>query len=343
MNKYTLSICIPTYNRADAVTALIRRILSCPDADLEVVVLDNASLDDTVQRLAAIDDPRLAVHRNPVNRGVLFNVLNVLLKARGARCVLVLDKDDADPRALPAFKAFLARERPTFGYCEYHSSSATTAEIHAQGVDALRQVAYSCHHPTGYFFETARLHQLDIGRQFADADYVGHFCFEFIFAELAMLGRGAVYHPPTFAPETLVAAAQKKSFGTNASQEDAFFSPKGRLKMAVNFSRQIAALPIPPRDRRQLIVARFVHGMMQATSGFKAVLASQELCSHYHISARAVPARELMHIALQFYRGFVEVMVTRGAGAVRISRAALLWALFARGSRELAQRIARRA
>ena len=79
----TLSFCIPTYNRSVEVGALVRRVLQCPAADIEVLVLDNGSTDDTLKRLAQIDDPRLSIYSNGHNRGVLFNVVNVLLRGRG--------------------------------------------------------------------------------------------------------------------------------------------------------------------------------------------------------------------------------------------------------------------
>lgn len=339
----TLSICIPTYNRVDMVYRLVLRILECSARDIEVVVLDNGSTDETIARLQAIDDERLAIHGNGTNRGVLFNVLHVLLKARGDHCVLLLDKDDVDPNRIVAFKEFLSRQRPACGYCDYGSTPGRPTEVFARGFEALNRVAYSCRHPSGYFFASGLLRRLDIGARFVDADYVGHFCFEFIFAELTLAGCGAIYAAPVFAPESLQAAANQKSFGTNASTEDAFFSPNGRLKMVINFSRQIDTLPISKSQKSELIVERFMHGLLMATVGYRAIMASPELCRHYHIDRREVGTTELLKIGAQFYRGFVSsVLAPQGATAwLTHARFALL--MCARNARRAVKKMAQRA
>jgi glycosyltransferase involved in cell wall biosynthesis len=308
MNKPFLSICIPTYNRVNALEKLVLRILECAAVDIEVVVLDNGSSDQTITQLSAIPDQRLSIHSNGTNRGVLFNVVNVLLKARGAYCMLLLDKDHIDPSQIIAFRAFLARERVACGFCEYGPPSGQAPEVLTKGFETLRRVAYVCHHPTGYFFDTSLLQQLETTTRFIDYDLVGHFPFEFIFAELALRGRGAIYHAPLVSPETLVAAGANKSFGTNASKEDAFFSPNGRLKMAINFSRHIQSLPISSPEKRWLIVDRFMQGLMAATVGFRSILANDDLCRHYHMTRRKVGRAEMIRIAIDFYRKFVSAI-----------------------------------
>lgn len=305
MSVISLSICIPTYNRSASIVPLVNEILKSAESDIEVVVLDNDSADDTLEQLSAITDSRLAVHKNIVNRGVLFNVLHVLLKARGRHSVLLLDKDRIDPLKIGDFKEFLQREDVSCGFCEYKSKQLQQAEIFPQGIAALSRVAYTCHHPTGYFFRTEFLREADIGNRFINAAHVGHFCFEFILAELTFKGAGAIYHVPLFSHETREAAAKQKSFGTNASLEDAFFTPKERVRMAVNFSRQIVSFPISVEDKPRLIADRFLRGLTDATFGYRTVISSPELCSHYNLSSRSVSRTELLSIAIHFYSQFI--------------------------------------
>ncbi len=234
--RYALSFCIPTYNRSATVVTLVRRVLQCPAPDIEVVVLNNGSTDDTLDRLAEVQDPRLSVHSNGINRGVIFNLLQVMLKSRGRHSALLLDKDSIDPTLIELFRDFLEREHPACGFSEYHAPADRAPEVAQTGVPALLRVGYTGHHPTGYFFRSDLLHTLRIAERFSDYEFVGHFPFDFVLAECSLRGPAAVYHPPLFAPESLSSAAATKSFGTNAAKEDAFFSPMGRLKMAINFS-----------------------------------------------------------------------------------------------------------
>ncbi|KZM73154.1 glycosyltransferase [Nocardia terpenica] len=58
-----LSICVPAYNAARTLETTLRSILD-QDTDFELIVLDNASTDDTGAIAAAVDDPRIRLHRN---------------------------------------------------------------------------------------------------------------------------------------------------------------------------------------------------------------------------------------------------------------------------------------
>lgn len=336
-----LSFCIPTFNRSSTVQALVRRVLQCDDPDIEVVVLDNGSTDDTVSRLASIDDPRLSVHTNGSNRGVIFNILHVLLRARGDYCCLLLDKDSVDPVGITAFKSFLLNERPATGFCEYGPATDRVADLFEAGLPALRKVGYACHHPSGYFFEAQRLRGLDIATRFSDFDYVGHFPLDFMQAELSLQGRAAVYHRDLFSPEQLTATA-KKSFGTHAGKEDAFFSPKGRLKMATNFSRHIARLPITGGQKRTLITDRYLQGVITSTLGYRRLLANELICNHYHIATRRVGLKETLSHAVAFHKGFMLGLVSDDpAHEVSLSTTMIGLAFTRRAIGALARRLTR--
>lgn len=322
MDGPDLSICIPTFNRSASVSSLVVRILAGAPGPIEVVVLDNGSSDDTLARLRKIDDLRLRIHFNTTNRGVLYNILHVLERASGRHAVLLLDKDEMDPEAVDAFRRFLVKHPlVSCGYCEYDSARIEQAIIYRQGAEALAHVAYTGHHPTGYFFDMAHLRAIDFIRRFSDFDFVGHFPFDFMFAELGLVGDAAVYHSPLFRPESIQEAAAHKSIGTNAAREDAFFSPIGRLKTAVSFARHIATLPIPVAQQELLVAERFLTGLLAATLGFRHVMASPQLCIHYHIRSRAVGTMELVRLALTFYRRFL-IEAIRGDGQGKSARLA---------------------
>lgn len=323
MDRPDLSICIPTYNRSESVASLVSCILARDIAGLEVVVLDNGSTDDTAARLRALHDPRLSLHFNGENRGVLYNLLQVLERSRGRHSVLLLDKDQIDPAAIDSFRRFLVTHPGVgCGYCEYRSTWPDEAVIYQRGMEALRRVAYLGHHPTGYFFDMALLRSIDFTRRFGDFEFVGHFPFDFMFAELCLRADAGVYHAPIFEPERAGCAAKRKSIGTNAAKEDAFFSPRGRLKTAIHFSHHIETLPVQAAEKEKLAFERFLAGLSAATRGYRQVMASPELCAHYHIASRRVGHRELLLIALGFYRRFLAEAVThvRSGSGMRTAR-----------------------
>jgi hypothetical protein len=177
--------------------------------------------------------------QNEVNRGALFNQVHVLLQGRGAYSALLLDKDSVDPAFIESFITFLRRKAPITGYCEYHQPAGTPERHFQQGADGLKGMAYSCHHPSGYFFRKAYLSEIRIVERFSQHDLVGNFPFEFMQAELALQGPSSIFQEPVFIPETLEDAKAIKSFTIDGMKEDAFFLPKGRMKTAVRFSAHI--------------------------------------------------------------------------------------------------------
>jgi len=88
-----VSICIPVYNTERFVLDAVTTALAQTFADLEVVVVDNASTDATPEILARITDPRVRVVRNEQNIGAQRNFNRAVSLARG-EYLKVLCADD---------------------------------------------------------------------------------------------------------------------------------------------------------------------------------------------------------------------------------------------------------
>jgi glycosyltransferase involved in cell wall biosynthesis len=90
----SVSIGIPTYNRADVVGRAIESVLNQQHKPLEIVVLDDGSTDSTRAVLARFEaDDRIRVIRHPENRGV-GAAKNSLLDAMSGDYGGILDSDD---------------------------------------------------------------------------------------------------------------------------------------------------------------------------------------------------------------------------------------------------------
>jgi glycosyltransferase involved in cell wall biosynthesis len=87
------SIVIPTYNSARYVGIAIEHVLGQTFEDFELLVLDNASTDETPDVVSGYDDRRLRYVRNPHNLGFAANAQRGLEMARGA-FLTVLGADD---------------------------------------------------------------------------------------------------------------------------------------------------------------------------------------------------------------------------------------------------------
>ncbi|MDE2514719.1 MAG: glycosyltransferase family 2 protein [Rhodospirillales bacterium] len=105
-----ISVLITTHNGGALLDAAIASILTQDAVDFELIVVDDASTDDTPRRLAAHTDPRLRVLRNDRNLGVVGARNRGFAACRGA-FLATLDHDDlAAPGRLAAQYAALRNE-----------------------------------------------------------------------------------------------------------------------------------------------------------------------------------------------------------------------------------------
>ena len=88
-----LSILIPAYNEAATVGVAVKRLLDIRyPCDIELVIVNDGSVDDTMDVLSSIDDPRVVVAEHPVNRGKGAAVRTAASLATGDY-MLVFDAD----------------------------------------------------------------------------------------------------------------------------------------------------------------------------------------------------------------------------------------------------------
>jgi len=65
-----LSVLVPVYNEAATLSAALKRVLNVDyPCDVEVVIVNDGSRDNTAAILDALDDPRAKVVHHPVNKG----------------------------------------------------------------------------------------------------------------------------------------------------------------------------------------------------------------------------------------------------------------------------------
>jgi hypothetical protein len=88
-----ISVVVASYNRAELLCEAVRSVLDQAGPEVEVVVSDDCSRDDSVARLRAIADPRVRVHAQAANVGVWLNWATALGMARGEYVVFLGDDD----------------------------------------------------------------------------------------------------------------------------------------------------------------------------------------------------------------------------------------------------------
>ncbi len=100
-------ICIPTYNAARTVRETLESILAQTYLDLVVHVSDNASVDDTLDVIESIADPRVTIHRNEKNIGGEGNFNRCIQLAEGKYTAIFHADDVYEPDMVAKQVAFL--------------------------------------------------------------------------------------------------------------------------------------------------------------------------------------------------------------------------------------------
>lgn len=107
MSRPAVSVIIPTYNYGRFVTEAVDSVLAQTCQDLEVIVLDDGSTDDTSERLAPYNDRVRYIRQT--NQGPSATRNNAIEVSRG-EFIAFLDADDVwHPQKLEAQLAYVSR------------------------------------------------------------------------------------------------------------------------------------------------------------------------------------------------------------------------------------------
>ena len=127
-----VSVCVPTYNRADRLRRAVDKVLQCSYANLELIISDNASPDHTQQvcEELAEADPRVRYFRHPVNQGATRNFEFARAQATGKYFLWHADDDHLDPDYIERCVAELEADPSLVlvaGVAAYHRGDHVTA------------------------------------------------------------------------------------------------------------------------------------------------------------------------------------------------------------------------
>ena len=127
-----VSVVIPNYNTGRVVTAAIRSALQQTYSAIEVLVVDDGSTDDSLDRILDIPDDRLTCVRQP--HGGLSAARNTGIRLARGRYIAFLDSDDLWSPAKLARHLAVMEEDPSIGVTFCHSaylaeSGAPTGEL----------------------------------------------------------------------------------------------------------------------------------------------------------------------------------------------------------------------
>jgi glycosyltransferase involved in cell wall biosynthesis len=127
------SVVITTFNRAHVLLRAIDSVLGQQGAELELVIVDDGSTDETPMLLSRLDDPRVIWLRRP-NGGLGAARNTGLARASGAWVAFLDDDDVALPGWLEAFSSMVDLDvGAVFCAAEYRSYDGTLVDTALPG------------------------------------------------------------------------------------------------------------------------------------------------------------------------------------------------------------------
>lgn len=128
MTQPLVSIVLPTYKRAHLLKQAIDSVLAQTHANLELIVVDDNSPDDTAQVVAAFHDPRIRYVRNDPNLKLPRALNRGFSLARGDYLTWTSDDNLLAPTAIERMVAALTQGDFDFVYADYWLFSEQDAD-----------------------------------------------------------------------------------------------------------------------------------------------------------------------------------------------------------------------
>lgn len=114
-----ISVCIPTYNNRDVIQKTLQSIINQTYKNIEIVIVDDCSLDETVDIIRSIDDARIVLHRNEQNLGMSGNWNRCVSLAKGEYIKFICADDILEPDCLEKeIAAFEGNEQIVMTICD---------------------------------------------------------------------------------------------------------------------------------------------------------------------------------------------------------------------------------
>lgn len=117
-----ISVVLPTRNGGKYIASSIESCLKQTRSDIELIVVDGGSTDNTLEIVCSFNDPRIKVIKQPENTGKLPGALNIGFEhAVGEYWTWAQDDDYYSPEAFDVMVSYL-EENPEIGmvYCGFY-------------------------------------------------------------------------------------------------------------------------------------------------------------------------------------------------------------------------------
>jgi glycosyltransferase involved in cell wall biosynthesis len=130
-----ISIIIRTYNRAVTLERTIKSILAQDFSDLEIIIVNDGSIDNTLEIIAKINDPRLRIINHERNMGMAVAFHTGLDNVKGEWFTLLDSDDEMLPNALSTMIGVPLKINPKIDAVTCNCIDSVTGRLSGLGLE----------------------------------------------------------------------------------------------------------------------------------------------------------------------------------------------------------------
>lgn len=312
-----LSVCIASYNKSELTNSLVKSILTCGNPEMEVVVVDNASPDDTMELLGKIKDARLRVICNDENIGGSRNLIKSLYAALGQYCLYINDRDILMPEKLEAFIDYLKTHNYLGGgHCVRNKIVEAGISIDHKGVEALLTINFRGEHPTGFFFKRSLLDEIPTEslEKYSASEPYTPFPYENVLCEIICKGYVVSQYNEVIWRSTGDETHNKYVSGFVKLKEkgDRWFYPSNCLRRTIGNTEntlrlcQENGIGLTDNEKYRLYAHLVVNQYKYGVFRYKQIFETPSLAVHYAVNCRKVNRKELSKCRREIRDGYID-------------------------------------
>jgi glycosyltransferase involved in cell wall biosynthesis len=280
--------------------------LSCDRDDIEVVVTDNDSQDNTLELLNTITDSRFHYFKNKTNLGGITNLIRSLMPAKGKYAFYSNDRDYIIVENIPNLCDFLYHNEYSYIHC------CGKTVVFKDKRKAFSEICVG-HHPTGMIFRTEHLACIENLEWFAKEENVGDYPYAFLAGRLCLMGNTALVKNIYWKMAENDFLYKTKSFYSfGKPMEKLFFYPMERLHFLEKIGNYLVRLNyFTPSETKKILFRHYLVAAQRAVFEFQFFMTSASVLHHYNLEYKKYGIMELYHIYLMFYRGYKKSYIFR--------------------------------
>ncbi len=287
MEDLIVSFCIATYQRYEVLKELIQEILSVKSNKIEVVINDDRSLDDSIEKIREIKDPRLKIYVNNKNVGSLLNICESLNRGNGKYLFYINDRDNVDPfkiEILLNILEYFEKEKVAFAKCVATHRVTEKYQIFQSGEQALIEFACKMDHPTGYIFRKEDWDKIHGKRNLFLKQRYGDYVITQICAILAQNCKGGLIYGDIcdVSRRRIDFYKVKSGYYNKRSDKRLWYTPEvifRELRIGQDFLKRLG---IQENVRHRILIERYRSQIKFCVSGYERIIKDFANTAHYN-------------------------------------------------------------